>query len=186
MPERVVAAVPRVVLKGSKVLDEYGILLTDARSIFVYGSRERVGDPLPRGAILAGALLGGAAGAAMAAAMAKAPDRPAPPPPPIDFGGSPDALAEGRHNFVIPHNAVTRIELAKRFGEYVLTVGYNGPKGKPAVLETSLMPPSGWFDHGRAAGKVSVEVSRDYARYVQAAFQAALPSNLAQAARWDI
>ncbi len=185
MPERVVSGIPRVVMKDAKVIREYGVLLTDVRSIFVYGSKEHMGDR-PSNAVIIGGALGGMIGASIARALTSASDA-ASPPPPIDFsGGDVESLARDRKNIVISHASLRRIEVVKRFGEYVLSMEYLGPKGRPVLIEASLVPSQAAYEQGKAAGKVGIEIAREYARYVEGAYMAALPPAVADAATWEI
>ncbi len=185
MPERTVSLIPRVVVKEAKVLKVYGGLLTDERSIFVHIGTERL-DDVGKATIIGG-LLGGALGAAIGSVYDAAhPSMVGSWQGPGSTGLDPEALAEDRRNVTIPHASVRWMEVRRSFGDYLLTMEYAGAKGKPSTLEVSLVPPADWYEKGKAAGKISIEISRDYAKNVQAAFNAVLPPEVAESAQWDI
>lgn len=183
-----VATIPRVIVKGKTVLRDYGVLLTNRRTIFVYVGKESVGE-VPSSNLFVVGLLGGAVGASIyLAASQRAKGDSAPPPPraaaPLNL--NPNELAAGRNNFTIYHASVLAMELRKRYGEYALALAYRLPKDKVARLDASVIPPAEMYDEGRAAGLVGVEIAREYAKRVQASFLAALPPEVAQKAVWDV
>ncbi len=168
MPERKVAVVPRVVVAGALGPREYGILLTDERTIFVLESASKAG---------LGAVLGGAVGAAVAGGLATRKY--------VDYEHEDlERLASDEANIAVPHQAIRSLEIKKTLGSHVLRMEYVRADGKSKKIAAQIVPNQELFRQGKSTGLRAKEVSEDYARKVQDAFRQALPPNIAATVRW--
>ncbi len=169
MAERKVAVVPHVVVAGALGPREYGILLTDERTIFVLESSSKAG---------LGAALGGAVGAAVAGGLATRKY--------VDYEREdPERLAADENNFAVPHRAIQNLQIKKALGSHVLRLEYVRPDGKSKKIAAQIVPTQDLVHQGKAAGLRPRDVSADYARKVQDAFRQALPPNIAARAEWE-
>ncbi len=163
MTERKVAVVPHVVVSGALGPREYGILLTDERTIFVLESASKAG---------LGAVLGGVVGAAVAGGLATRTY--------VDYEHEdPERLASQEDNIAVPHRALQSLQIKKTLGSHVLRMEYVRPDGKAKKIAAQIVPTQDLFRQGRSTGLKPKEVSADYARKVQEAFRQALPPNMA-------
>lgn len=169
MPERKVAVIPHIVVAGALGPREYGILLTDERTIFVLESSSKAG---------LGAALGGAVGAAVAGGLATRRY--------VDYEQEdPERLALDPDNIAIPHAAIQSLQLKKTLGSHVLRLEYVRPDGKSKKIAAQVVPTQDLIRRGKQTGIRPKEVSADYVRKVQDAFRQALPPNVAAGAEWE-
>jgi hypothetical protein len=169
MEERKVGLVPRVQILGALGLKDYGVLLTDRRSIFVLETSSH-------------AALGGALGGALGAAIAQA----ATAPRLVDYEGEdPERLASAKGSIEVPHEGIQRLRMKRhRAGGHTLRFEYVRSDGKRKKLEVMVVPPDAQIRANKARGIKPKETTREYAAHVQAAFQKALPAAAAARAEW--
>lgn len=168
MEEKKVAWIPSVVVQGALGPKGYGVLLTDQRSIFVLRKSSKSG---------LGAILGGAVGAAIAEAMSDSKS--------IDYAHTdPNTLAADSKNISIPHLAIQRLRMKKRFAVYRLLLEYTRPDGKKKKLQATLFPPLEQVKEKKTQGIKPKQVAQEYARRAQEAYRRALPSTTAQRSEW--
>lgn len=169
MDERKIAVVPHVIVAGALGPREYGILLTDQRSIFVLESASKAG---------LGAVLGGAVGAAVAGGLATRKY--------VDYAGEhPERLAADPDNLVVPHASIRSLQFLKKLGSHVLRLEYDRADGKVKKITAQVVPTGELIRAGKQTGVRPKEVSADYARRVQDAFRQALPPNVVAASEWE-
>lgn len=169
MPERKIAVIPHVVVAGALGPKEYGVLLTDERSIFVLENASKAG---------LGAVLGGAVGAAVAGGLATRKY--------VDYEhDDPERLASDPDNIAVPHGAIQSLQLKRTLASHVLRLEYVRPDGKSKKIAAQIVPTQDLIRQGKATGIRPKEVSADYARRVQEAFRQALPPNVAAGAEWE-
>ncbi len=168
--ETKVALVPRVIVGGAMGPKEYGVLLTNQRTIFVLETASKAGI---------GAALGGAIGAAIAQAATTRRY--------VDYeSANPDALASDSKNIVVPHTALARIALRRKFGTYRLRLEYATPQGKRKKILAMVVPPTRAVKANKARGMGRKQTLAEYARTVQQAYQRALPPERAGGAEWSL
>lgn len=183
-----VATIPRMTIKEKRGIRDYGVLLTNHRTVFIYVGKESAGETPPT-SVLIGGLLGGGVGASLAIkASGWTPGDPEPAKPRAPLPGTlnAEALASRRNNLTIAHASIVALDLRKQYGDYVLTLDYRLARGKVARLEANAVPPAELYDQGKASGLVGPEIARNYARAVQASFLAALPPDVTARTHWDL
>jgi hypothetical protein len=166
--ETKIALVPRVVVTGAMGPRDYGLLLTDRRSIFVLETSPKV---------LVGAVLGGAFGAAVAQSVAS---RAA-----VDYHrATPDDLARRPKSIVVPHDSIVRLALRRKLGGHRLRIEYRREDGKAKTLASVVVPPAESLKVSTARGMRPKDAIAAYANRVRTAFVRALPPAAAAKAEW--
>jgi hypothetical protein len=170
MAEEKVGLIPKVVVQDSWGPKEYGILLTNERSIFVLESDSKTG---------AGYLLGGVVGAAIAAKMS---DRKS-----VDYENTDiETMVRSEKSIAIPHYAIKRLRLKKGLGTYTLLLEYATAGGKKRKLNASVVPPPEYVKKRKDMGIKQKVAVREYVEKVRDAYSRALPFGIQQKAEWAI
>lgn len=168
MEERRVAAIPHVNVVGVTGPKEYGIMLTDQRSIFVLLKKQSA----------TGYLLGGAVGWALASSMAE--DRH------VDFDNTaPETLATVPDSIIVPHNAIHFIRFKKSMGIYQLQIKYRDSRSKKKSLNAYVAPTAEYFKKKKAEGVKRKEAHKQYFTNVENAYRKALPLTVAVKTKWS-
>lgn len=168
MEEAKVAHIPRIIVSGATGLRDYGLLVTDRRSIFVLETS---------GKELIGGVLGGAVGAAIARAASSKTS--------VDYDyASPGALAMMPKSVVVPHESIRRIALRRKFGAHRLRIDYVREDGKEKKFEAIVRPPERQLKESKARGVKPKQTIAEYADNVKRAYQQALPPAAAAKAEW--
>jgi hypothetical protein len=166
--ETKIALVPRVVLTGAMGPRDYGLLLTDRRSIFVLETNPKV---------LLGAVLGGAIGAAVAQSVSSRAS--------VDYhGATPDDLAGRSKSIVVPHDSILRLAFRRKLGGHRLRIEYRREDGKSKTLDSVVVPPAEHLRGSKARGTRPKDATAAYADRVRVAFTRALPPAAAARAEW--
>ena len=170
MDETKVALIPNIVLQGAMGPKQYGLLLTDRRSIFVLESAAKVG---------LGAVLGGVVGAAIAQAAATR-ER-------VDYErASLPVLVSNPKNVIVPHDSIQSLGLRWKLGSYRLRIEYVREDGKEKKLEALVVPPAEQIRENKARGLPAKMGLMAYAERVKLAYQRALPSAVGAKAEWGV
>lgn len=138
MEERKIGVVSGAHMAGALGPKQFGLLLTDLRSIFVLEMVNRA---------VVGAALGGVVGGLVASALATRRN--------IDYERSDPALLAGRKgSIVIDHSSIRRIRIKKKLLDiqFVLTIEY-AAGGKSRKLRATLVPSSRNIIPSGMAGK---------------------------------
>lgn len=168
MEERRVAAIPHVNISGAMGVREYGIMLTDQRTIFA----------LLKEVKMTGAILGGAIGHALATSMAK--ERH------VDLENtSPEQLAAKPDSIIVPHDSVDSIRFKKSVGTYYVQIKYKDFRGKKKKLNVAIVPTSEYLKKRKEEGVKRKEVLEQYSANVENAYRKALPLTVALNTRWS-
>ncbi|MCU0859244.1 MAG: hypothetical protein MUE55_01470 [Thermoplasmata archaeon] len=170
MGERKVAIIPLLVVAGALGPRQYGLLLTDQRSIFVLSSDSKA---------MVGGIVGGAIGAAIVEAMTEK--------RPVDYYNcDPVELALDKKNLCIPHSSISGIRLKKGMTGYHLKVEYADDEGKTRKLDATLAMPPELAEQRKAQGVKAKEALAEYVGSARRALEMALPAGVASTAVWDI
>ena len=168
MDETKLARIPRVVTTGALGPKDYGLVLTDLRSIFVLEKASK--------AALGGAL-GGVIGSAIAHAAASRSM--------IDYDrATPEELARMEKSVVIPHSSIVRISLRRKLGSHRLRIDYVREDGKEKTMEAIILPPAELVSEGKARGMKPRDTVEAYAGQIREAYVRALPPAAAAKAEW--
>jgi hypothetical protein len=168
MDETKLALILRVVTSGAMGVRDYGLLLTDRRSIFVSETD---------GKVLSGAVLGGAVGAAIAQAATARTS--------VDYDrASPEDLARRSKSVVVPHASIVRIALRRKLGAHRLRIEYDRGDGKTKKFEAIVLPPDAHVKSNKVRGMKPKAILAAYAENVKQAYQRALPPVAAAKAEW--
>lgn len=166
MGEKKVGFVPRIVIRGSLGPKEYGLLITNERSIFVL-------ERYPK-TMLAG-IAGGVIGAALAESVSSKKE--------IDYVHEPiEVLASLRGSISVPHSSILGIAVNRKLSSHYLKIRYSG-SGHKKKIDALLAPPTALVAEKQIQGKRKKEISREYAREVWKAFEKALPPEIVQHAK---
>jgi len=167
--ETKIGLVPRAIVTGATGgVREYGVLITDKRSIFV----------LEKGV---SAWASGAVGAVIASAASTKKT--------FDYqNASPEELASMAKSVSIQHDSVRRLRLKKGFWRAVpnLLIEYDDPGGKRRKLKALLQPPGELMKQQKKEGMGRKKVLLEYATKVKEAYQKALPPTQSMQAEWQI
>lgn len=167
--ETKIGLVPRAVVTGATGgVREYGVLITDKRSIFV----------LEKGV---SAWASGAVGAVIASAAATKRT--------LDYqNASPDELASMEKSVSIQHDSVKRLRLKKGFWRAApsLLIEYDDPNGKRKKLKALLQPSGELMKQQKREGKGLKEILLQYATRTKEAYQKALPATQSAQAEWQL
>ncbi len=167
--ETKVGLVPRAVMQGSTgSMKEYGVLITDKRSIFV----------LEKGV---SAWASGAVGAVIASAAATRKS--------FDYQNtSPDELAKMEKSITVNHDSIRRLRLKKGFWRAApsLRIEYDTSDGKRKKLKAVLEPPSELMKQKKREGMGRKAVLLEYGEKVKEAYQKALPLTQSTMAEWKL
>jgi hypothetical protein len=169
--ERKIGLIPKVLVNGALGLREYGVLVTDQRTIFVLERKTN--------AALGGAV-GGIVGAIVADALTSS-ERT------FDYENEDlQRLIVDDKNMVVPHSQLQRIRLKKGFSGCFLRMEYSDSAGKRRKVKAILSPPSELVARRKKDGVKRKVVLADYARGAQNVFEHALPASIAQIGEWRI
>jgi len=169
MGENKIALVPRVMMKGAMGPKDYGLLITDQRSIFVLEKASKA------------ALLGAIGDALLS-------DKKT-----VDYASEDiGKLAADDSNTVVPHAGIQKLHLKKGFSSYTMSnaytllVDYVDSAGKSRSLKAFLVPPQEMLETRKAAGVDKKTAIEEYAKSARKAFEQALPPSAAQRTEWDV
>lgn len=167
--ERKVALIPKVIMKGAMGPKEYGLILTDRRTIFVLEKASKT------------ALLGVLGDALLS-------DKKQ-----VDYESEDlEKLAADSKSVVVPHADVESIELKSGFSSYTMSkmytllLEYKDAEGKRRSVKAFLTPPAGLVDGKKSEGQSKKAVLEEYAKSARKAFEIALPPTVAQKGKWDV
>lgn len=164
-----VALIPRVMMKGAMGPKDYGLLITDRRSIFVL-------EKASVGAVL------GAIGDALLA------DRKS-----VDYAGEEiEKLASDDHNTVVPHESIEKLHLKKGFSSYTMSnaytllIDFKDGRGKSRSVKAFLTPTAEFLDRKKSEGVDKKRATEEYAMSARKAFEQALSPSAASRTEWDV
>lgn len=169
MEEKKVSLIPRIVIESAMGPKEYGVLLTNIRSIFVLEKASKT---------TGGFLLGGVVGAAIAKSAED-------PRTIIDYKNADiDSLVFKKDSMAIPYSAIESLRLSKGLGGYKLLLKYAASDNKVKKIKAIVAPSPELIKRKKEEGvkpKVAIE---QYATKVEKAFKKALPLAVQQHAVW--
>jgi hypothetical protein len=168
LEEKRIAIIPSVMIQGALGPKEYGVLLTDQRSIFVL---TRATNAAVWGA------LGGALGAMVGYAATD-------PRYVAYLEADLATLSSDNKNIAIPHSSIRRLGLEKKLGGYRLQIEYVTPEGKAKTLNAVLTLPPAHLKQKKSEGIKAKEAFEDYSRKVREAYEHALPPEVGARAEW--
>jgi len=159
MEERKIGLVPKVQGQSMGGVREYGLLVTDKRSIFVMELKDSTG---------LGYSIGGIIGAAIAASARTRRT--------FDYDtANPDVLGGMPDNVVIHHDAIESLRF--KFGALgnFIQFKFRTADGKTRKFQVSLFPKKEYFLERKNMGKGRREAIGEYANEVQTLYRRALP-----------
>jgi len=166
--EQKVGLIPYVLVPGAFGQKEYGVLLTNERTIFVLEKSANTA---------AGAVIGGVVGAMLAYSMTSKRT--------VDYAvADPEALAREEENIVVPHSRITGFRLRKSMAVYVLEIEYANAEGKTKKVQAWVTPPQEMIKARKAQGAKLKETTVEYVKTAEEALKRALPTSLAQRVNW--
>jgi len=169
MEENKVGLAPRVMAQGATGPKEYGLLVTDRRTIFVLELKSNAAI---------GGILGGAIGAVIASATDTRTS--------INYElADPGLLATMKGSVAIPHESLEHMRFKPGFGANKLQVKYRTSEGKTKKMEVMLTPPIDYVKERKAQGKKGKEAMADYMNDVQNLFRKALPLSASMKVEWS-
>jgi len=167
--EKRIALIPRVMMKGAMGPKDYGLLITDRRSVFVLEKASKA------------ALLGVLGDALLS-------DKKT-----FDYANEDiEKLASDGHNTVVPHEGIQKLHLKKGFSSYtmsnayVLLVDYTDSTGKSRSIKAFLTPPNEFIALKKQEGMDKKAATEEYARSARRALEQALGASAAGKAEWDV
>lgn len=167
--DRRIALIPKVMMKGAMGPKDYGLLITDRRSIFVL-------EKSSKAAVL------GVLGDALLS------DKKS-----IDYGSEDiEKLASDEHNVVVPHEDIQKLHLKKGFSSYTMSnaytllVDYTDTTGKAKSVKAFLTPPNEFLSLKKKEGVDKKLATEEYARSTKKAFEQALGASAGSKAEWDV
>ena len=170
MEEKRIAVIPSAMIQGALGPKEYGVLLTDQRSIFVL---TRATNAAVWGA------LGGALGAMVGYAVTD-------PQYVAYLEADLATLSSNDKNISIPHSSIRKLGLEKKLGGYRLQIEYMTPEGKSKTLNAVLTLPPVHLKQKKSEGVKTKEAFEEYSRKVREAYEHALPPEIGARAEWRI
>ncbi|HIH00616.1 TPA: hypothetical protein HA259_00785 [Thermoplasmata archaeon] len=136
---------------------DYGVLLTDRRTVFVL---ERASK-----AILLGAL-----GDALVTDKRT-----------VDYSSETiDGLAGDSMNMAILNHDIERLGIRRKLGSYVLMLEHRSATGKTKTVKAYLTPPQSLVKSKTEGGMNKAQVAEEYAKAAMRAFELALPPTVVQ------
>ncbi len=167
--ENRIALIPRVMMKGAMGPKDYGLLITDRRSIFVLEKASK-------------AALLGVLGDALLSDKKE-----------VDYAGEDiEKLASDEQNTVVPHENIQKLHLKKGFSSYTMSnaytllVDYADPAGKTRSVKAFLVPSNEFLALKKKEGVDKKTAIEEYARSARNAFERALGASAAAKAEWDV
>ncbi|MBO0888184.1 hypothetical protein J2P12_03700 [Candidatus Bathyarchaeota archaeon] len=151
--ERKIGLIPRIIIPSRMGPKEYGLLVTDRRSILVLEKDSKAG--------LAGALGGTIAYAVAQAATTRKS---------FDYGQEDiQTFALNPRNIVIPHEALETIRMKKAFlnPSYWMHLRFQGNDNKRKKIKAFLKPPGEHVKQKKSEGHAKKQIHLDYAKKVQ-------------------
>lgn len=164
------AVIPLLVVSGALGPRQYGLLLTDRRSIFVLNADSKA---------MVGGIVGGAIGAAIVEALT---ERRA-----VDYYScDPGELTLDKKNLCISHSSIRGIRMKKGITGYHLKIEYSDDDGKTRKLDAALTMPPELAERKKASGMMMKDALAEYAMSARRALELALPVSVASTAEWEI
>jgi hypothetical protein len=167
--ENRVALIPRVMMKGAMGPKDYGLLITDRRSLFVLEKASKA------------ALLGVLGDALLS-------DKKT-----FDYSSEDiERLALDQHNTVVPHESIQKLHLKKGFSSYTMSSGYvllvdfTDNSGKTRSVKAFLTPTNEFLAAKKGEGMDKKTAAEEYAKSARRAFEQALGASAAGKAEWDV
>ncbi len=167
--ENKIALIPRVMMKGAMGPKDYGLLITDRRSIFVLENASKA------------ALLGALGDALLS-------DRKD-----VDYAGkNVEELASDARNTVVPHENLQKLHLKKGFSSYTMSsaytllVDYIDSAGKARSVKAFLVPSNQFLAMKKKEGVDKKTATEEYARSARKAFEQAIGASVTGKAEWDV
>jgi len=164
-----VALIPRVMMKGAMGPKDYGLLITNQRSLFVLEKASKA------------ALLGALGDALLS-------DKKT-----FDYTSEDiEKLASDDHNTVVPHEGIQKLHLKKGFSSYTMSsaytllLDYTDTAGKSRSVKAFLTPPDEFLARKKNEGVNKKAATEEYARLARKAFEQALGSSAVGRAEWDV
>ena len=149
-------------MSGAMGPKDYGVLLTDRRTVFVL---ERASK-----AVLLGVL-----GDALVTNKKT-----------VDYSSDRiEGLTRDSRNIVILHHDIESIRIRKKLGSYVLALERRNATGKTKTVKAYLTPPQGLVKSKTDGGMSKAQVAEEYARLAMRAFEMALPPTVVQRGEWQ-
>ena len=167
--ENRIALIPRVMMKGAMGPKDYGLLITDRRSIFALEKASKA------------ALLGVLGDALLS-------DKKT-----FDYASEDiEKLASDERNTVVLHEGIQKLHLKKGFSSYTMSnaytllVDYTDTAGRPRSVKAFLTPPNEFLALKKKEGVDKKTAIEEYARSARKAFEQALGASAAGRAEWDV
>ena len=167
--EKKIALIPRVMMKGAMGPKDYGLLITDRRSVFVLEKASKA------------ALLGVLGDALLS-------DKKT-----FDYASEDiEKLASDDNNTVVPHEGIQKLHLKKGFSSYTMSnsytllVDYTDTAGKSRAVKAFLTPTNEYLALKKQEGVDKKTAIEEYARSARKAFEQALGASAAGRAEWDL
>jgi len=164
-----IALIPRVMMKGAMGPKDYGLLITDRRSIFVLEKASKA------------ALLGALGDALLS-------DKKT-----FDYASEDiEKLALDEHNTVVPHEDIQKLHLKKGFSSYTMSnaytllVDYTDTAGRSRSVKAFLTPTNEFLALKKNEGVDKKTAIEEYAQSARKAFEQALGVSAAGRAEWDV
>jgi len=166
--EMKIGVIPKVVVQGAFGPKEYGILLTNKRTLFVQSSPNKAKATAWFG--LVGGLI----------ADSLKPDEA------VDYAGADiEELRKDSNNISVRHEKLTRLLLKKGIGGYSLRMEYE-IKGKPHKVVANIVPPDDLIKQGKQEGASGGDIKKEYVEKIRLAFERAMPPEAAQKIEWVV
>jgi hypothetical protein len=148
-------------MSGAMGPKDYGVLLTDRRTIFVL---ERASK----------ALLMGVIGDALVT------DKKT-----VDYSCADlESLVAEKKNIVILHHDIDSFAMKKKLASYTLLIEHRLASGKSRSIKAMLVPPQDLIKAKTRSGLKKAQVVDEYAKSVMRAFELVLPPTVVQKGEW--
>jgi len=165
--ERKIAVIPKVIIDGALGPKEYGILLTNKRSLFVLISSNKT---------TVGYLLGGIGGAIVASSLGSNKD--------IDYANADvEELRKDEKNISVRHSKLTRLVMKKGLSGYTLRMEYD-IQDKGYKVSAKVVPPSELVKQRKSEGAAHGEIEAEYVEKMKRAFEMAMSPEAKQKMEW--
>lgn len=164
MEEKKIGAIPHVNVATAFGPKEYGLLVTEERTIFAI-----LKETSKLGWAIGGTLLSDAMGEDRHVNLEDT---------------SADNLACYSGSICVPHNSLEQIQFKKTLGAHRMLMKYRNEKGKKKALDVFLVPAPEYFEKMKTTGVKPKEAREQYARNVQEVYRRALPLTVSTNAKW--
>lgn len=161
-PEEKIAYFPQLLVEGDFATEEYGMLVTSRRLIFVITKKTYL------------------------TTVGMIYDTLKNPKAPLDKGTIDLNLSTDKRNFAIWNTQLSKIDLKKKLLSHRLDIYYITQYGNERRLKSSLLVPTEFYSDMRKLGKPGKEIPQEYAALVRDALLKVSPPNVAMASQWTL